>query len=170
VSVQGLSVEQAQEAIRDAYIKSPEAKPILQPGRERVLVSLMRRRVEQILVFRQDAGGSVAAPTGTGGAATRSFGVTFGPGGAAAGIRRSAAFAVDLPAYENDVLHALAETGGLPGLDAINEVVIQRGYFKEGLEREFLLRDQDALTQGGGARVVSRRRSVSLTRSVRHVY
>src|SRR5207302_1478339 len=65
VSVQGLSVEQAQEAIRDAYIKSPEAKPILQPGRERVLVSLMRRRVEQILVFRQDAAISRTAWNGS---------------------------------------------------------------------------------------------------------
>ena len=34
---------------------------------------------------------------------------------------------VDLPAYENDVLNALARTGGLPGLDAQNEVVIERG-------------------------------------------
>src|SRR5262249_24426124 len=34
---------------------------------------------------------------------------------------------IDLPAYENDVLHALTRTGGLPGLDARNEVVIERG-------------------------------------------
>jgi hypothetical protein len=33
---------------------------------------------------------------------------------------------VKLPAGENDVLHALAETGGLPGLDARNEIVIVR--------------------------------------------
>jgi hypothetical protein len=152
VSVQGLSVEEAQEAIREAYTKR-----ILQPGRERVLVTLMRRRVEQILVFRQDAGGS-AAPAVTAGAATRSFGVSLG-GGAPAGLQRSAAFAVDLPAYENDVLHALAETGGLPGLDAINEVIIQRGYFKDGLEREFLLRDPEALPPGCDPRGAAATRS-----------
>ena len=33
---------------------------------------------------------------------------------------------VDLPAYENDVLSALTRTGGLPGLDAMNEVLIER--------------------------------------------
>ncbi len=35
-----------------------------------------------------------------------------------------------LVAYENDVLNALARTGGLPGLDAANEVIIERGSFK----------------------------------------
>jgi hypothetical protein len=33
---------------------------------------------------------------------------------------------VKLPAYQNDVLHALMETGGLPGLSAKNEVKILR--------------------------------------------
>jgi hypothetical protein len=33
---------------------------------------------------------------------------------------------VDLPAYENDVLTALTETGGLPGFDAKNEISIER--------------------------------------------
>jgi hypothetical protein len=51
---------------------------------------------------------------------------------------------VDLPAYENDVLHALAATGGLPGLDAVNEVVIQRGYFQDGPERDALLQELQA--------------------------
>ena len=37
---------------------------------------------------------------------------------------------VELPAYENDVLDALNMTGGLPGPDAMNEVIIQRGGFR----------------------------------------
>jgi hypothetical protein len=37
---------------------------------------------------------------------------------------------IDLPAYQNDVLNALAKTGGLPGKDAVNEIIIQRGYMK----------------------------------------
>jgi hypothetical protein len=44
-------------------------------------------------------------------------------------------YEVDLPAGENDVLHALARTGGLPGLDAYNEVIIQRGCFRLPTER-----------------------------------
>ena len=34
---------------------------------------------------------------------------------------------VSLPAYENDVLHALSESGGLPGNEAKSEVIILRG-------------------------------------------
>jgi hypothetical protein len=138
VSVKGLSAEEAQQAIREAYLKAQ----ILKPGRERVLVSLMRRRVEQILVFREDATGAPAGGAGTGtSAGTRSFGVTLAPGGTPASLRRGTGFAVDLPAYENDVLHALAQTGGLPGLDAVNEVVIQRGSFQDGTERAQLLHE-----------------------------
>ena len=33
---------------------------------------------------------------------------------------------VKLPAYQNDILHALVETGGLPGLNAKNEVKVLR--------------------------------------------
>ncbi len=40
------------------------------------------------------------------------------------------------PPYENDGLHALAQTGGLPRLDAVNEVVIQRSYFQDGIAVE----------------------------------
>jgi hypothetical protein len=141
VSLQGLSVEEAQRAIRAAYLKAQ----ILKEGRERVLVTLLRRRVEQILVFREDASGApgVGGGAGTGtGAGTRNFGVTLAPGGTSASLKRGTGFAVDLPAYENDVLHALAQTGGLPGLDAVNEVVIQRGSFQDGSDREMLLHER----------------------------
>jgi hypothetical protein len=39
-------------------------------------------------------------------------------------IHRGSADVVDLPAYENDLLHALAVTGGLPGTDAAREIWI----------------------------------------------
>jgi protein involved in polysaccharide export with SLBB domain len=139
VSLQGLSIEAAQQTIRASYLKAQ----ILKEGRERVLVTLLRRRVEQILVFREDAT-SLSGPTAGTGASTRSFGVTLAPGGTPASLKRGTGFAVDLPAYENDVLHALAQTGGLPGLDAVNEVVIERGSFQEGSDREMLLQDLHA--------------------------
>ncbi|MCP3974382.1 MAG: hypothetical protein GY720_07810, partial [bacterium] len=41
--------------------------------------------------------------------------------------KRGRTYALELPAYQNDVLHALSETGGLPGVDAKNEVKILRG-------------------------------------------
>jgi hypothetical protein len=42
-------------------------------------------------------------------------------------VRRGTGATIELPAYENDVLNALTRTGGLPGFDAVNEVIIQRG-------------------------------------------
>jgi protein involved in polysaccharide export with SLBB domain len=145
VKVEGVSVEEAQEKIRDAYIGGK--KELLAPG-ARVLVTLMRRRVEQILVFREDAGALVGAPPVAAGTVPRAASITLGAGGTAASLKRGTAFTVDLPAYENDVLHALAQTGGLPGLDAVNEVVIQRGYFQDGTDRETLLRELEALAPG----------------------
>jgi hypothetical protein len=41
--------------------------------------------------------------------------------------RRGSGDAVQLPAYENDVLHALVATGGLPGEDGPSEIWILRG-------------------------------------------
>jgi hypothetical protein len=146
VPLAGKSVEEAQAAIRGAYLKTE----VLKTGRERVLVSLLRRRTELVLVFREDAG-AAGAPSGAA-ATTRSFGVTFGPGGTAGSLKRGAGFAVDLPAYENDVLHALALTGGLPGLDAVNEVVVQRGYFRDGPERDALLGQLESSAAGCGVR------------------
>src|SRR5207249_10709769 len=77
--------------------------------------------------------------------------VTFGAGGSAASLKRGAGYAVDLPAYENDVLHALSQTGGLPGLDAVNEVVIQRGSFQfgAGLDCEALLHELEGVPLQG---------------------
>src|SRR5262249_54563229 len=72
------------------------------------LVSLMRPRQTRVQVIRQDSGS-----------------VTIGPG-VVANTRRGSGATVDLPAYENDVLNALTRTGGLPGLDAINEIMVQR--------------------------------------------
>jgi hypothetical protein len=48
--------------------------------------------------------------------------------------------AVELKAYENDVLHALAQSGGLPGVAAKAEITILRGAFKNARERDQYLR------------------------------
>jgi hypothetical protein len=41
--------------------------------------------------------------------------------------RRGTGNVLNLPAGENDVLNALARTGGLPGTDALTEVYVERG-------------------------------------------
>src|SRR5439155_18263376 len=53
VMLRGMTLEEAQNAVRDAYTTSG----IIKLGRERVLVTLLRRRVQQVLVFREDFGG-----------------------------------------------------------------------------------------------------------------
>lgn len=110
VKVKGLSLAEAEEAIRRSYT---EVEKILPPGRERILVSLLRPRQTHVVVIRQDSGG-----------------VTFGSEGVLGGSKRGTGFQVDLAAYENDVLNALAQTGGLPGLDAANEIIIYRAVGK----------------------------------------
>jgi hypothetical protein len=125
IKVQGLSVVAAEEAIRSAYTVQ---KQILRVGHDRIIVTLMAPREYHVLVVRQDSAG------GTGGTTP----ITFGGGSftGAAEIpgprKKGTGFALDLPAYENDVLNALTRTGGLPGLDAKNEVIIQRGYAQSG--------------------------------------
>jgi hypothetical protein len=55
---------------------------------------------------------------------------------------------IDLPAYENDVLHALAESGGLPGVETKNEIKIMRGAFRSAAERDEYLRTlEDPVTR-----------------------
>jgi hypothetical protein len=108
VMLEGLTVEQAKETVRSAY----EERGILQPGREAVLVTLMQPRQIRILVFRQEVGG-------------------FSTGGrgdiSGNNVKLGTGHIVDLRAYENDILTALAKTGGMPGLDAFDGIFIFRG-------------------------------------------
>lgn len=112
LSLEGLSLVQATSVIRKAYTVDQQ---ILKEGSDRILVTLIRPRSYRVLVVREESGGQQ--------------GVT----------KRGSGFTVDLPAYENDVLHALNETGGLPGLDAKNEVLIYRSAFKTAEEYDELV-------------------------------
>ncbi len=107
IPVEGLTLEQATEKIRRKY--TIESK-ILKPGQDRVIVTLMKRRQFRVLVIREEAGGQENI------------------------LKRGSGEIVDLDAYENDVLHALNETGGLPGLDAKNEILIIRGGSSSGAD------------------------------------
>ena len=107
VLVRGLTVPEAEKRIIKAYTVDNK---FLQPDRARIIITLVQPRQYHVLVVRQDSGG-----------------VTLGPAGTLGNTKRGTGAVVDLPAYENDVLNALTRTGGLPGLDAVNEVVIQRG-------------------------------------------
>jgi protein involved in polysaccharide export with SLBB domain len=128
IDVNGMSLKEAKKAIAEAYTTG--AEPILQPGRERIIVSLVRPRQVRVVVMRQDSPGeALRLPRPGFIRSSREF-----RGGAETLIRGSSSGSgtiVDLPAYQNDVLNALAQTGGLPGLDAANEIIIQRGYLQD---------------------------------------
>ena len=109
IKLEGLSVVQATDTIRKAYTVD---KQILKAENDRIIVTLIKRRTIQVLVIRQEGGGVE-------GVSKRGFGATL-----------------DLPMGENDVLHALNATGGLPGMDVKNEVLVLRGRFQSAAERD----------------------------------
>jgi protein involved in polysaccharide export with SLBB domain len=121
IRVEGLSLEEAEQTIRDTYLKAG----ILKAGSEKIMVVLQRPRQYHVLVIRGD---SPFAQATTGGAIpAQTTGFVIGVGGGSTGSRRGMGYTLDLPAYENDVLNALARTGGFPGTEAVDEVIIYRG-------------------------------------------
>ena len=105
IELAGLTVPEATEAIKKVY----RDKKITKEDTERVQVSLISARVHRIVVLRED---------------TPTTSVALVQPGVMDRIHRGSADVVDLPAYENDLLHALAVTGGLPGTDAAREIWI----------------------------------------------
>jgi protein involved in polysaccharide export with SLBB domain len=120
VKVSGLTLAQAENEVRNRYLDSG----ILVPGRDRIIVTLIRKRTYEVIVVREDIGAQNSSGVGLSGPS-----------------RRGTASAVNLEAYENDVMHALAATGGLPGLDAKNEVIILRGTFADAQSRDGVIRE-----------------------------
>ncbi|MCI0464485.1 MAG: polysaccharide biosynthesis/export family protein [Gemmataceae bacterium] len=127
VAVAGLTVAQAQRGIAEVYVK----KGILKAGAERVYVSLLQPRMHQVLVLRQE-----------------SPAFTPGPEGVVSTGKRGTGHLLDLPAGENDVLHALTQTGGLPALDAYNAVIAFRGVFAGTADASALLQSHECNPTG----------------------
>jgi protein involved in polysaccharide export with SLBB domain len=119
VKVAGVPVEQAEQRVIDAYLD----RQILRPEDQRILVTLMRPRTVRVLVVREDSQQDQISLRNESLLGLGTTETTIGGG------RRSVGQILELPAYENDVLNALARTGGLPGLESTQEVVIQRGYW-----------------------------------------
>ncbi len=116
IPVRGLTIQQAEALIQRAYRGGPE--PILRDD-SRIIVTLMRERTYRVFVVRQDNSfsqrGSQFLGQGQRGQVTdRSD-------------QSSRGFVLQLPAYKNDVLNALSQTGGLPGVNAKAEIRILRG-------------------------------------------
>lgn len=111
--VGGMTLHQVEQAVRKAYSVDHR---ILNPEEAMVLVSLQRPRIHRVLVVRQEANATLTTSTQPGS-------VNIGTTG------KGTARTVTLKAYENDVLHALAQgdgVDGLPGLNAENVIYIIR--------------------------------------------
>jgi hypothetical protein len=119
VKVADMSLAEAQAAIVKAYLTPKE---IIKPGAERVVITLIKPRTYHVLVLREDGGAVTAGTSGGFG-----VGLSGSSGNFVSETHHVTGHSLDLPAYENDVLNALTRTGGLPGYEAENEVVIERG-------------------------------------------
>ena len=113
MQVKGKSLREVEVMLRDAITGKSGGKELVKPEAARVSVQLLQKRRYQIMVVREDTlpvsfQGQLNAPV-------------------LGGTKRGAGFTINLQAGENDVLRALNATGGPPGLDARNEVVILRG-------------------------------------------
>lgn len=105
----GLTVVEAEERVRRAYVDEQE---ILKPDVALIRLELIQPNSDRVVVIRGDrAESSPILRTGAD-QVTRENG---------------SAEEVFLRTPQNDVLHALAFTGGLPGTDAYDEVWILRG-------------------------------------------
>ncbi len=115
IEVKGKTLPEVRAAIVHQIV---EVKKILQPGKGRVTVELLQPRRYRVIVVREDSQ-PVVPQFAAAGATAAVIG----------GTKRGAAFAVLLEPGRNDLLHALTLTGGPPGLEAKNEIVIRRGAY-----------------------------------------
>jgi protein involved in polysaccharide export with SLBB domain len=115
LKVKGMTVEQITEVIRKAYL---DAKIFTNPARLRPIVTIIKERTYEIVVVRQDISSSQSQLQSQ--SNQRQGAYSRGADQSASGSM------IKLPAYQNDVLHALMASGGLPGVNAKNEVKILR--------------------------------------------
>lgn len=111
IPVRGLTITQAEALIKSKYLD--RNRPILMPE-NRILVSLMRKRTVSVYVIRGD----------------RSQSATLHRAGRGVVNQRSdqsrRSNRLQLPAGDNDLLNALSQTGGLPGVNANADIKIYR--------------------------------------------
>lgn len=120
LDVEGLTLDQVRDAIRDSYV----AADLLPSEKARPIVTIIRERTYNVIVVRED---------------TQSSGESGYIRGSSDETARGGL--VKLPAYQNDILHALVQTGGLPGLNAKNEVMVLRATRADKNKRAEFLRE-----------------------------
>ena len=138
VEVEGLTLDQARDKIRQSYVDAE----ILKADQEiSPIVTLMRKRQITISVVRQDQTGLLAGMAGgRGGMGAMALAQSLSRPTGSLGVEAAAAGTVlKLDSDENDVLRALMNTGGMPGVSSKNEVQILRSNAQDKkTRREFM--------------------------------
>jgi hypothetical protein len=137
VEVEGLTLDQARDKIRQSYVDAE----ILKADQEiSPIVTLMKKRQITISVVRQDQTGLLSGLTGGRGGGGMGLGMLMNRPTGTLGVEQAAAGTVlKLDADENDVLRALVNTGGMPGVSSKNEVQILRSNSQDKkIRREFM--------------------------------
>ncbi|MCF0234441.1 MAG: polysaccharide biosynthesis/export family protein [Thermoguttaceae bacterium] len=128
--VEGMTLVQAEEKIRQAYT----IKRDIVRADANISVSLIKARTYHVTVIREDVQANDMIRSSFNSGSER--GVAY-----MGSMNRGTATALELPAYRNDVLEALSQTGGLPGLNAKNEVVILRKAYSDEFSRTDYMND-----------------------------
>jgi hypothetical protein len=132
IDVAGKTIPQVYDQIRNLYV----GKKLLKAGKERITVSLIRKRTETVLVVRED---------------TSSIGPTLTRDDSRLLTRRGSGEKLALNVYENDVLHALIGSGGLPGIDGSEEIwVLRAGGGSEPMASPYVAQAMEMAQAGEG--------------------
>jgi len=127
ISVRGKTLAEVEQLIKDTAGGKNGGPVLVNPDLARVTVQLLQKRIYSITVVREDT-----QPT-AGGTAVQ--------GSQVIGTNKKGnGFTLRLQAGENDVLRALNATGGPPGLDAKDEVIILRGTYDPTKPEESITR------------------------------
>ena len=109
LAVVGSTIPEVRDSIIDLYVKETN---LVQPGRDNVVVSLITPAFYRIYVVRQDTRYNVPGLQ-----SPDEFEIS----------RRWSGTTLYLEPKEASVLTALMRTGGLPGIDAMNEIWVMKG-------------------------------------------
>jgi protein involved in polysaccharide export with SLBB domain len=127
LDVNGLTLVQVERAIRNAYSGMPN---ILKTGNERIVVKLLQPRKCHVVVMREKEPSVI-------------------PFGASRADRHNKYhnISLDLPIGENDVLSALAYSGGLPGVECKSELLI----YKKSVSKKATVKKDDTDSEKNSA-------------------
>ena len=145
IYVEGMSLIEAENAIRTAYT----IKKRLLGSEAKISVTLIKKRTINVCVIREDL--SLAIDPTRGSSSTTQITAAKGTGETYFGnVGRGSAVSLSLPIYKNDNLEALSRSGGMPGLNAKNELIILRKTNNDGNslgEGDYLPKDGEAFAR-----------------------